>query len=147
MAREVRNRNNAGDLNVMAAVASFEYDLIIHSTNVPEVESPFKNPWRQLSTHLMRQLLKDYGSEFPMGSKSANVVSEPAVRRRFRKWNPNFFKYFHLDVETLKWYPRLGKDREIARRELWRQRNIQVGGNHEKLARQEPNKTPDHLSG
>jgi hypothetical protein len=67
----------------------------------------------------MQELMALYGPDNFVERK----VSEPAehqqhgtIYRRFVRWNPNFFQYFELNLETRKWEPKLGEHVERTKR-------------------------------
>jgi hypothetical protein len=69
----------------------------------------------------MKTLMKTYGAE-TINAKTlySGCSSDGALRRKFRRWNPSFFHYFELSVETKVWVPKLGEPLEHLRRQIRR---------------------------
>lgn len=60
--------------------------------------------------------MEEYGSEVSTQkfSKRKHPIQRASVVRQFRRWNPEFFRYFyHLKGQ---WVPKLGKEDELQRR-------------------------------
>ena len=65
----------------------------------------------------MLDLMQEYGSEVSDTAMPPrrSCVQKASVVRQFRRWNPNFFEYFHH--RNGRWIPKLGKESELRRRE------------------------------
>lgn len=64
----------------------------------------------------MIRIMQEYGSEVSNQTlpKRKKDIKKASIVRQFRRWNPEFFRYFiHLNGE---WVPKLGKDGELKRR-------------------------------
>jgi hypothetical protein len=64
----------------------------------------------------MMRIMEEYGSEVSNQTlpKRKKDIKKASIVRQFRRWNPEFFRYFlHSNGE---WVPKLGKDGEIKRR-------------------------------
>jgi hypothetical protein len=64
----------------------------------------------------MIRIMEEYGSEVSSQtfSKRKNPVQRASVVRQFRRWNPEFFRYFcHVKGE---WVPKHGREQELKRR-------------------------------
>lgn len=65
----------------------------------------------------MLQLMAIYGSETSnqtLPQQRKNTIKKASIVRQFRRWNPEFFRYFlHVNGE---WVPKLGKEGEMQRR-------------------------------
>mmetsp|Transcript_22642 Transcript_22642/g.52261 ORF Transcript_22642/g.52261 Transcript_22642/m.52261 type:complete len:326 (-) Transcript_22642:1011-1988(-) len=70
----------------------------------------------------MLELMEEYGSETSDHHYQAikrNKPPQPAsIVRQFRRWNPEFLKYFIF--KNGKWEPKLGKEGELQRRQIKR---------------------------
>lgn len=65
----------------------------------------------------MIRIMQEYGSEISNQTlpKRNQPIQKASIVRQFRRWNPEFFRYFvHVNGE---WVPRLGKEGEIKRRQ------------------------------
>jgi hypothetical protein len=65
----------------------------------------------------MMRIMQDYGSEVSNQTlpKRRDGIKKASIVRQFRRWNPEFFRYFiHVNGE---WVPKLGKEMEMRRRE------------------------------
>jgi hypothetical protein len=65
----------------------------------------------------MIRIMQEYGSEVSNQTlpKRKQPIQKASIVRQFRRWNPEFFRYFvHVNGE---WVPRLGKEGELKRRE------------------------------
>ena len=61
--------------------------------------------------------MQDYGSEVSNQTlpKRRDDIKKASIVRQFRRWNPEFFRYFiHVNGE---WVPKMGKEVELRRRE------------------------------
>jgi hypothetical protein len=64
----------------------------------------------------MIRIMQDYGSEVSNQTlpKRKQPVQKASIVRQFRRWNPEFFRFFvHVNGE---WVPRLGREGELKRR-------------------------------
>ena len=64
----------------------------------------------------MIRIMQEYGSEVSNQTlpKRKKDIKKASIVRQFRRWNPEFFRYFiHLNGE---WVPKLGKEGELKRR-------------------------------
>jgi hypothetical protein len=61
--------------------------------------------------------MQEYGSEISnqtLPQQRKNSIKKASIVRQFRRWNPEFFRYFlHVNGE---WAPKLGRDGELRRR-------------------------------
>ena len=119
----VAQRADAGQqlssLDFLATTASMEIDARLGKKEgwLPR----HKNPWRNVSVTAMKPLMQVYGPEIYISPEKRNIcISEISLRKQFRKWNPNFFVYFEMDIH-FQWLPRMGKETELKRRHLARQ--------------------------
>ena len=70
----------------------------------------------------MMEIMSIYGSEVSdtvMPPRKMNI-QKASVIRQFRRWNPNFIKYFFF--KDGKWHPKLGREGELARRQQTRKK-------------------------
>lgn len=68
------------------------------------------------------EIMSIYGSEVSdtvMPPRKMNI-QKASVIRQFRRWNPNFIKYFFF--KDGKWHPKLGREGELARRQQTRKK-------------------------
>jgi hypothetical protein len=65
----------------------------------------------------MMRIMKEYGSEVSNQTLATRKqdIKKASVVRQFRRWNPEFFRYFVRDANG-QWQPRLGKEAELKRR-------------------------------
>lgn len=64
----------------------------------------------------MIRIMQDYGSEVSNQTlpKRKDDIKKASIVRQFRRWNPEFFRYFiHVNGE---WVPKLGEEGELKRR-------------------------------
>mmetsp|Transcript_1531 Transcript_1531/g.3797 ORF Transcript_1531/g.3797 Transcript_1531/m.3797 type:complete len:524 (+) Transcript_1531:91-1662(+) len=64
----------------------------------------------------MLRIMEEYGSEVSNQTmpRRKNEIKKESVIRQFRRWNPEFFRYFtHINGE---WVPKLGREGELRRR-------------------------------
>ena len=65
----------------------------------------------------MIKIMQEYGSEVSnqtMTIKRKTNIKKASIIRQFRRWNPEFFRFFlYMDGE---WVPRLGREGELERR-------------------------------
>jgi hypothetical protein len=64
----------------------------------------------------MIRIMQDYGSEVSNQTlpKRKDNIKKASIVRQFRRWNPEFFRYFiHVNGE---WFPKLGQEGEWKRR-------------------------------
>lgn len=64
----------------------------------------------------MLEIMQTYGSEVSdivLPPRKTNI-QKASVIRQFRRWNPNFLKYFYFRDGL--WHPKLGKEAELERR-------------------------------
>ena len=64
----------------------------------------------------MIRIMREYGSEVSNQAlpKRKDNIKKASIVRQFRRWNPEFFRYFiHVNGE---WVPKLGREGEIKRR-------------------------------
>ena len=64
----------------------------------------------------MVRIMQTYGSEVSNQTlpKRKNPIQKASIVRQFRRWNPEFFRFFvHVNGE---WVPRLGREGELKRR-------------------------------
>jgi hypothetical protein len=64
----------------------------------------------------MVRIMEDYGSEVSNQTlpKRKDNIKKASIVRQFRRWNPEFFRYFiHVNGE---WVPKLGNEGEQKRR-------------------------------
>ena len=64
----------------------------------------------------MLRIMEEYGSEVSNQTlpKRRDNIKKASIVRQFRRWNPEFFRYFiHVNGE---WIPKLGKEGELQRR-------------------------------
>lgn len=64
----------------------------------------------------MIRIMQDYGSEVSNQTlpKRKESIKKASIVRQFRRWNPEFFRYFiHVNGE---WVPKLGREGELKRR-------------------------------
>jgi len=64
----------------------------------------------------MIRIMEEYGSEVSNQTlpKRKDSIKKASIVRQFRRWNPEFFRYFiHANGE---WVPKLGKEAELKRR-------------------------------
>ena len=65
----------------------------------------------------MIRIMQEYGSEVSnqtLPQQRKNSIKKASIVRQFRRWNPEFFRYFlHVNGE---WAPKLGRDGELRRR-------------------------------
>jgi hypothetical protein len=78
-----------------------------------------------ISPEEMLRIMKLYGPELrwhhgPVAFCSKRV---PAIRQRFKRWNPNFYDWFYYHEESKLWEPVLGLELEYERREATRRLN------------------------
>lgn len=62
------------------------------------------------------RIMQEYGSEISNQTlpKRKQPIQKASIVRQFRRWNPEFFRYFvHVNGE---WVPRLGRQGELKRR-------------------------------
>ena len=62
------------------------------------------------------RIMEEYGSEISNQTlpKRKQPIQKASIVRQFRRWNPEFFRYFvHVNGE---WVPRLGREGELKRR-------------------------------
>ena len=67
-----------------------------------------------------------YGSEVSdtvMPPRKLNI-QKASVIRQFRRWNPNFLKYFYF--KDGKWIPKLGNEGELERRKTTRKKGLRT---------------------
>ncbi|KAL7581289.1 hypothetical protein ACA910_006056 [Epithemia clementina (nom. ined.)] len=72
----------------------------------------------------MLEIMQIYGSEVSdtvMPPRKMNI-QKASVIRQFRRWNPNFLKYFYF--KDGKWHPKLGKEAELERRKTTRKKGL-----------------------
>jgi len=77
----------------------------------------------------MLEIMQIYGSEVSdtvMPPRKLNI-QKASVIRQFRRWNPNFLKFFYF--KDGKWMPKLGRDGELARRQQTRKKGQKGGVN------------------
>jgi hypothetical protein len=67
----------------------------------------------------MIDLMDEFGPEDFVLNRSFSMT-ERSVEQRFKKWNPHFSDCFGFDVKSSKWVPKLGKEKELQRREKLR---------------------------
>jgi hypothetical protein len=97
---------------------------------VKKFEKRMKNPngirdlYRQLSLPQMKALMEEYGPEDidRWSRKKTKTEKEDSIRRRFKRWNPNFFDHFEFNNTTGQWFPKLGETEEKERRSWLRER-------------------------
>jgi len=64
----------------------------------------------------MMRIMEEYGSEVSNQTlpKRKQFIQKASIVRQFRRWNPEFFRYFvHQNGQ---WIPKLGKEGELKRR-------------------------------
>jgi hypothetical protein len=64
----------------------------------------------------MIRIMQEYGSEVSNQTlpKRKSDIKKASIVRQFRRWNPEFFRYFiHVNGE---WVPKLGREGELHRR-------------------------------
>ena len=64
----------------------------------------------------MIRIMREYGSEVSNQTipQRKSPIQKASVVRQFRRWNPEFFRYFlHVNGE---WVPKLGREGELRRR-------------------------------
>ena len=64
----------------------------------------------------MIKIMQEYGSEVSNQTlpKRRENIKKASIVRQFRRWNPEFFRYFiHMNGE---WVPKLGREAELQRR-------------------------------
>jgi hypothetical protein len=65
----------------------------------------------------MIRIMQEYGSEVSNQTllpKRKDNIKKASIVRQFRRWNPEFFRYFvHVNGE---WVPKLGQEGERKRR-------------------------------
>jgi hypothetical protein len=80
-----------------------------------------------VSLEEIEKLMDLYGPETcvrcPRREKDRKNVKPASIRRKFRRWNPNFKKYFYYDRATNSFQPILGVKFEIERRKA-RQKQV-----------------------
>jgi len=72
----------------------------------------------------MIRIMQEYGSEVSNQTlpKRKQPIQKASIVRQFRRWNPEFFRYFvHVNGE---WVPRLGREGELKRR-VEKRRSVQ----------------------
>lgn len=64
----------------------------------------------------MIRIMEEYGSEISNQTlpKRRDSIKKASIVRQFRRWNPEFFRYFVHSNGT--WHPKLGKAGELKRR-------------------------------
>jgi len=69
----------------------------------------------------MIEIMQEYGSEISGQSfqKRKENPQPASIVRQFRRWNPDFLKYFYR--KNGKWQPKLGKEGELQRRKQKRE--------------------------
>lgn len=70
----------------------------------------------------MLEIMQTFGSEVSdtiMPPRKLNI-QKASVIRQFRRWNPNFLKFFYF--KDGKWHPKLGKEAELERRKVMRKK-------------------------
>jgi hypothetical protein len=80
-----------------------------------------------LSSDMIR-IMQEFGSEVSNQTlpKRKESIKKASIVRQFRRWNPEFFRYFiHVNGE---WVPKLGRDGELQRRAEKRQMMKQAQG-------------------
>lgn len=103
---------------------TFQLSKLLHSTDflyVPSFLFNYVYSSQKLTFDIpcseMLRIMKEYGSEVSNQTLPTRKteIKKTSVIRQFRRWNPDFFRYFQQDADG-KWQPRLGKDGELKRR-------------------------------
>jgi hypothetical protein len=68
----------------------------------------------------MKSLMHTFGPERSTFRHESKQTSDASLRRKFRRWFPNFFQYFFFEVKTGQWLARLGAEEEGKRRAFLR---------------------------
>jgi hypothetical protein len=73
------------------------------------------SPYFRINSDMIR-IMQEYGSEVSNQTlpKRKHTIKKTSIVRQFRRWNPEFFRYFsHINGE---WVPKLGREGEMRRR-------------------------------
>eukprot|EP00934_Nitzschia_sp_Nitz4_P000597 Nitzschia sp. Nitz4//scaffold22_size323478//292603//293984//NITZ4_000588-RA/size323478-augustus-gene-0.214-mRNA-1//1//CDS//3329543180//597//frame0 len=105
-------------------VREMESVIVAQQQRISQLENQ-NSELRQLPTgkisHIpiedMLRIMEEYGSEVSKQTlpKRRDKIQKASVVRQFRRWNPEFFRYFiHVNG---RWEPKLGKQGELKRRQ------------------------------
>lgn len=103
-------------------IARLKKDMAKASCNISELRGTLTggNKISEIPLVDMIEIMQEYGSEVSGQSfqKRKEDPQPASIVRQFRRWNPDFLKYFYR--KNGKWLPKLGKAGELQRRKLKR---------------------------
>jgi len=103
-------------------IARLKKEMSRASCNIRELRSfSGGNKISEIPLADMIEIMQEYGSEISGQSfqKRKENPQPASIVRQFRRWNPDFLKYFYR--KNGKWQPKLGKDGELQRRKQKRE--------------------------
>lgn len=103
-------------------IARLKKEMSRASCNIRELRSfSGGNKISEIPLADMIEIMQEYGSEISGQSfqKRKENPQPASIVRQFRRWNPDFLKYFFR--KNGKWHPKLGKEGELQRRKQKRE--------------------------
>mmetsp|Transcript_12681 Transcript_12681/g.18639 ORF Transcript_12681/g.18639 Transcript_12681/m.18639 type:complete len:277 (-) Transcript_12681:338-1168(-) len=103
-------------------IARLKKEMSRASCNIRELRSfSGGNKISEIPLVDMIEIMQEYGSEISGQSfqKRKENPQPASIVRQFRRWNPDFLKYFFR--KNGKWHPKLGKEGELQRRKQKRE--------------------------